>query len=57
MEMSHKGVFQVREPLVLINDQEISENSEISTWCCCSQGTSSLKCKFDKNIFHPQEEA
>ena len=36
---------------------EISETSEIKTWGCCAQGTSSMKAKFNKNIFSPQEEA
>ncbi len=54
----YKQVLMIREkPVSLKTDETISETSEIKTWCCCSQGTSSMTAKFNKNVFTPQEDA
>ena len=57
MCMSHKTVLCVREKEQLEVGTEISETNEVKTWGCCAQGSTSLKVKFNKNIFTPQEEA
>lgn len=57
MCLKHKAVLCVREKEQFEVGTEISETSEIKTWGCCAQGTSSMKAKFNKNIFSPQEEA
>jgi len=57
-EMKHKQVLAIREkPLELQEDVTIKETREIKTWCCCSQGNSSLKAQFNKNVFTPMEVA
>ena len=56
--MKHKQVLSIREKAVeLQTDQKISETSELKTWGCCAQGTSSLEAEFNKNVFTPQETA
>jgi len=48
----------VREPSVAfkVGDQQ-SETSNISTWCCIDQGTSTMWSAFEKNVFTPQDVA
>ena len=58
LEIKHKAVMAVRERIGDVQaNTTISETSEIKTWCCCSQGTSSLKAQFNKNVFTPMEDA
>lgn len=58
MCMSHKAVLAVREkPESLQINTSIEETSEIKTWGCCAQGTSSLKAKFNQNVFSPMDVA
>lgn len=45
------------EPVKLKTDAVIEETCEIKTWGCCSQGASSLKAEFNKNVFTPREDA
>ena len=57
-DMKHKTVLIIREkPVEMRTDQTLSETSEIKTWGCCAQGTSSLKAEFNKNVFTPDETA
>ena len=56
--MKFKQVLMIREKAVkLKEDNVISETSEIKTWCCCSQGKSTMSAEFNKNVFTPQENA
>ena len=51
-------MLSIREkPVSLEEDVTIKETSEITTWCCCSQGTSALEAEFNKNVFMPNEKA
>ena len=48
----------IREkPVELAVGKVIEETSEIKTWGCCAQGTSSISAMFNKNVFTPQEHA
>ena len=56
--MKHKTVLVIREkPVSLETNNVIKETSEIKTWGCCAQGTSSLTAEFSKNVFTPAEKA
>ena len=56
--MKHKQVLAVREKAVeMKTDEKIAETSELKTWGCCAQGTSTLEAEFNKNVFTPQETA
>lgn len=54
--MRHKQVLILREMGDAFREN-ISHNDShnISTWCCCSQGVSSVNTTFDKNVFEPHE--
>lgn len=57
-DMKHKAVIVIREkPVALETNNVIKETSEIKTWGCCAQGTSSLEAEFAKNVFTPMEVA
>ena len=48
----------IREPPVKFREGEAQfEAQDIKTWCCISQGISSLKTDFEKNIYEPIETA
>ena len=56
--MKYKQVLMIREPPVkLKEDVSEFEEQEIKTMCCISQGVSSLKTSFEKNIYIPTETA
>ena len=56
--MKHKTVLIIREkPVALETGNVLQETSEIKTWGCCAQGTSSLTAEFAKNVFTPDETA
>ena len=56
--MKHKAVLVIREkPVTLETNNVIKETSEIKTWGCCAQGTSSLNAEFAKNVYTPEEVA
>ena len=56
--MKHKTVLVIREkPVALETNNVIKETSEIKTWGCCAQGTSTLEAEFSKNVFEPSETA
>lgn len=57
-DMKYKQVLAIREkPVNLVVGEAQSETSEIKTWCCISQGTSSMSSVFNKNVFLPNEMA
>lgn len=57
-DMKHKAVLVIREkPVALETGNVIKETSEIKTWGCCAQGTSSLSAEFAKNVYTPAETA
>ena len=57
-DMSYKQILVIREkPVALQEKVEISETQNIKTCCCCDQGPSALKAKFNKNVFTPDETA
>ena len=55
-EMKFKQVLMIREKPVEfhMNDAQ-AETSNIKTWCCIDQGTSSMNSVFQKNQFLPNE--
>lgn len=54
--MHHKQVLILREmgDAYKENITHTDENN-ISTWCCCSQGVSRVITTFEKNVFEPHE--
>ena len=55
-DMKYKQVLAIREkPVDLVVGEAQSETSEIKTWCCISQGTSTMSSVFNKNVFLPNE--
>lgn len=55
-EMKFKQVLIIREkPVELRIGDAQSETSNIKTWCCCDQGTSTMSSVFNKNVFMPNE--
>ena len=52
--MKYKQVLIVRErPVEFKMGEQQQETSNITTWCCVDQGTSSMWSSFEKNIFTP----
>jgi len=57
-KMKQKAVLIIREkPVSYKEDLGIEETCNIKAWCCVPQGPSTLKAKFEKNIYTPQEKA
>ena len=55
-EMKFKQVMIIREkPVNLVVGEAQSETSNIKTWCCIDQGTSTMSSVFAKNVFLPNE--
>ena len=56
--MKYKQVLIIREkPVNLVVGDAQSETSQIKTWCCIDQGTSTMSSVFNKNVFMPNEVA
>ena len=56
--MKYKQVLIIRErPVNLVVGEAQSETSNIKTWCCIDQGTSTMSSVFNKNVFMPNEVA
>jgi len=56
--LKHKIVFVVREnPNITAETKEVSITKSLTTWCCCNQGTVSMRTAFEKNTYVPGEEA
>ena len=54
--MKHKQVLIIREkPVEWRVGERQSETSNIKTWCCIDQGTSTMWSEFEKNQFIPTE--
>ena len=57
-EMKYKQVLMIREkPVNFKTNDAQSETSNIKTWCCIDQGTSTMSSLFQKNQFLPNEVA
>ena len=57
-EMKYKQVLIIRErPVNMVVGDAQSETSNIKTWCCIDQGTSTMSSVFEKNVFLPTEMA
>lgn len=55
-DMKYKQVLNIREkPVAFAANAVQSETSNVKTWCCCDQGTSSMSSVFNKNVFMPNE--
>ncbi len=57
-KMKYKQVLIVRErPFIAEGDIEKTDHANLKTWCCVDQGHSSIKTRFEKNTFYPNEHA
>ena len=55
--MEYKQVLIIREhPPSFEADIKKKSDKKITTWCCVNQGVSEIECKFEKNIFTPNED-
>ena len=57
-DMKYKQVLIIREkPVQMVVGDAQSETSNIKTWCCIDQGTSTMSSVFEKNVFLPTDVA
>lgn len=57
-KLKHKLLVVVREnPTINAQTKEVSISKTMTTWCCCNQGTVSMRTAFEKNAYAPGEEA
>jgi hypothetical protein len=57
-KLKHKVPVTVREnPNTQIQTKEVSISKNLTTWCCCDQGTCTMRTAFEKNAYAPSEEA